>query len=541
MKTTIAKTTAAAIILAAVTAPLFAQSGTEAKGIEYYKSGFDAQAKHLLLEDLAKNPTTGKAAVCFYLGETYFHADQEDSAAYYYNKSLEADPSFPQAKIGTAKLKIKNDPEAVSLAFKEIFSGKNKKNALLHVLAGQAYLDNGDYTRADKYAETALGIDGKLSDAYVLRGDICAAQKNYGKAAEQYQQAIYFDPSKRGAYIKYSRLYTTANYALAVEMLDKLIASDPSSALAYRELAEVNYANGRFSKAEQAYEKYMSLDDYYSPDERVKYASILFYNKNYEKSFAITEEALANDPANFVMQRLYMYNCFELGKYSQGAEKGAVFMDSGGTEKHIYLDYVYYGRLLLKTGDGKGAVAQFEKALATSSEKAELYRELGEIYQQAGDYDNASKCFARFIETGGNEVRAADYFTLGRCNYYAASDTAQVYAAHRDDYITAADSAFATVIDKAPDSYLGYFWRARINSVKDPETTLGLAKPYYEKVCSMLEGAENNQKQLVEAYSYLAYYYYLKEDMETSKTYWNKILAIDPENQTAIKALRSIK
>jgi len=95
--------------------------------------------------------------------------------------------------------------------------------------------------------------------------------------------------------------------------------------------------------------------------------------------------------------------------------------------------------------------------------------------------------------------------------------------------------------EKAPDSYLGYFWRARINSVKDPETTMGLAKPYYEKTCSILEGSEGNQKQLVEAYSYLAYYYYLKEDMETSKTYWNKILVIDPENQTAIKALRSIK
>lgn len=540
MKTTIAKISAAAVILAVMTIPLSAQNVTESKGTEYYKSGFNARAKHLLLEDLRKN-TGNKSDVYFYLGETYFREGKTDSAAYYYGKSLETDPSSFLAKTGQAKLKIKNDPTGATGAFKDILSGKNKKNAELYVLAGRAYLDNKDYAQAEKYATDALGIDGKLSDAYILRGDIFAAEKNYGKAAEQYQQAIYFTPSKHEAYIKYSQLYSTANYALAVEMLDRLIASDPSSALAYRELAEVNYVNGRFSKAEQAYEKYLSLDDYYSPEEREKYASILFYNKNYEKSMEVTEEALKNDPANFVMQRLYMYNCFELGKYASGAEKGAAFMDNGGADKHIYLDYVYYGRLLLKNGDSERAVAQFEKALSTGNKKAELYRELGEIYQQAGDYDNAAKYFALFIETGGNEVRPSDYLMLGRCNYYAASDTSQVYSEHKDEYINAADSAFAVLSEKAPDSYLGYFWRARINSVKDPETTMGLAKPYYEKACSILEGSEGNQKQLVEAYSYLAYYYYLKEDMETSKTYWNKILVIDPENQTAIKALRSIK
>ena len=540
MKTTIAKTSAAAVILAVMTIPLSAQNVTESKGTEYYKSGFNAQAKHLLLEDLRKN-TGNKSDVYFYLGETYFREGKTDSAAYYYGKSLETDPSSFLAKTGLAKLKIKNDPTGAAGAFKDILSGKNKKNAELYVLAGRAYLDNKDYAQAEKYATDALGIDGKLSDAYILRGDIFAAEKNYGKAAEQYQQAIYFTPSKHEAYIKYSQLYSTANYALAVEMLDRLIASDPSSALAYRELAEVNYVNGRFSKAEQAYEKYLSLDDYYSPEEREKYASILFYNKNYEKSMEVTEEALKNDPANFVMQRLYMYNCFELGKYALGAEKGAAFMDKGGADKHIYLDYVYYGRLLLKNGDSERAKAQFEKALSTGNKKAELYRELGEIYQQTGDYDNAAKYFALFIETGGNEVRPSDYLMLGRCNYYAASDTSQVYSEHKDEYINAADSAFAVLSEKAPDSYLGYFWRARINSVKDPETTMGLAKPYYEKACLILEGSEGNQKQLVEAYSYLAYYYYLKEDMETSKTYWNKILVIDPENQTAIKALRSIK
>ena len=41
--------------------------------------------------------------------------------------------------------------------------------------------------------------------------------------------------------------------------------------------------------------------------------------------------------------------------------------------------------------------------------------------------------------------------------------------------------------------------------------------------------------------SYLGYYYLLKSDYATSKEYWNKILAIDPTNATANKALDGIK
>ena len=42
-------------------------------------------------------------------------------------------------------------------------------------------------------------------------------------------------------------------------------------------------------------------------------------------------------------------------------------------------------------------------------------------------------------------------------------------------------------------------------------------------------------------YSYLGYYYLLKSDYPTSKEFWNKILAIDPTNATAKKALEGIK
>lgn len=109
--------------------------------------------------------------------------------------------------------------------------------------------------------------------------------------------------------------------------------------------------------------------------------------------------------------------------------------------------------------------------------------------------------------------------------------------------LQAADSVFALVAEQAPDSYLGDMWRARTHSAMDPETTEGLAKPYYEKVVDVLlaQNEPRYNSALIECYSYLGYYYLLKSDYATSKEYWNKILAIDPTNATANKALDGIK
>lgn len=112
------------------------------------------------------------------------------------------------------------------------------------------------------------------------------------------------------------------------------------------------------------------------------------------------------------------------------------------------------------------------------------------------------------------------------------------------------DKAFGTVSERIPDSYLGYFWRARANAALDPQTILGLAKPYYEKVIEIVTSKDDgsNNNELVEAYRYLSYYYYLSfeksksaEDKEHVRSYSEKILALDPENGVAKQLLEAVK
>ena len=147
-------------------------------------------------------------------------------------------------------------------------------------------------------------------------------------------------------------------------------------------------------------------------------------------------------------------------------------------------------------------------------------------------------------------------FQFGRLYYGAGTqtDSLTINAEERKQALMAADSVFHSIAEAAPDSYLGNFWRARANSALDPETTLGLAKPFYEEVATLLESKNDPHynSALIECYSYLGYYYLLAienpalkaeamANKEKSKEYWSKILAIDSTNATAKRALDGSK
>ena len=88
---------------------------------------------------------------------------------------------------------------------------------------------------------------------------------------------------------------------------------------------------------------------------------------------------------------------------------------------------------------------------------------------------------------------------------------------------------------------VGYLWEARAKSNLDPESENGLAKPYYEKLIEKATAnPEKNKNDLVEAYSYLGYYHFLKQENQLSKSYWQKVIALSPDDAKAKEALRAL-
>ena len=140
------------------------------------------------------------------------------------------------------------------------------------------------------------------------------------------------------------------------------------------------------------------------------------------------------------------------------------------------------------------AIEEYGKALEKDESQVDLWREIADAYELKNDYTQAIAAYKKYYDSLAQGKKTSEnLFQLGRLYYGegTSSDTLSVQSADRMAALQAADSVFALVAEQAPDSYLGDMWRARTHSAMDPETTEGLAKPYYEKVVDVLLAKTN--------------------------------------------------
>lgn len=522
----------------------------DGNGIAYYNAGFSQVAKPLLLEEMnsAAQPV---AETCFYLGNIYFEENQKDSAAFYFNKGLVADPLFAMNTIGLNMLKLKSAPEAAGLEIDNLLKNKaNKKNVDVFIAAGRAYLVNGMLDKAIQYQEVAKKMKSKYAPVYVLLGDIELAKENTGAACSNYELAIYYDDACKEAYIKYARAYKNVNTPLAIDMLGKLKAKEPDFMLVDRELADIYYATNDFDKAAHLYENYMKSGNSNVQD-LTKYAMTLFLNKDFEKSLEVANLGLQKAPRNPAFNRLVMWINVDLKRNEVALKAADNFFNNTDKPDFTYLDYRYYGQALRETKQYDLAIVQFEKALKMDSTKTELWRDISDMYNEKSDYKNAIAYYEKYLNSLSAEKKTADeLMPLGKYYYSVGTDQKTDSLVKKEDALllkkTAllkADSIFTQVAMLEPTGYRGNFYRARTNSALDPETTKGLANPFYTETAKLIETKADPRYNsiLIECYSYLGFYSLLQGDNVLSLSYWNKIVAIDPTNATAIKAIEGIQ
>lgn len=457
-------------------------------------------------------------------------------------------------EVAGIKELIKSNPERASQATEELLKGKNKKSVPLVVAVARAYLDEGKLQEAQRYLELARKADAKNAQVYLLEGDLALERKETGQAGQFYEQAIYFDSDCSEAYLKLAKLYKKINPGLAMEKLQYLKTIAPDCLEADWELAELCYAENKFDQAAELYARFAHTSAA-TEDDLLKYAFALFMNRDFEQSLQEARQGQVRYPGRAAFDRLVMYNNVELHRYDDATDAAEVFFHTSVDAAYSSLDYRYYGDLLKAQGDYAGAVEAYKKALDMNGVQTELWSDLADVYEQQNDYGQAIAAYRTYCELLAPEKKSAEtLFRLGRL-YYGEGTTADTpHEANRADAsadtltdvrrhaLQEADSLFALVASLAPDSYLGNLWRARTHSALDAETTDGLAKPYYEQVVELLSPKEEPRyiPVLTECYSYLGYYYLLKNDYAASREYWNKILDLDPANPTARRALEGI-
>lgn len=525
-------------------------------GIDLYESGMIGAAKVFFLNNLpVLTDNDGQAEACYYLGECYLMLEQRDSARFYYDKGVALQPEYPYNRVGQATLKIKNDPTGAEALLKDAVGTKGyKKDATLQVAIARAYLHEKDVAKAMEHVNRAKELDGKSGLLYLVEGDILAMEGKMGDACAKYETAVYFSPDCLGAYLKQAQLYMSTNRALSLEKLNKVCEISPDFCGAYCSLGELNEMAGNSKAAAENYTKFIR-SGYYDTENLLRYAGILYFDKQYGEMLPVLEQVLKERPDNLVAKRLYAY-C--LAKREDGVkclEAIRNFIESTPEEHQIYQDFLCYAEQLMANKNYNDAVVYYGKAMQTDAKHQELNKEIADIFVKTNQLDSAVVYYNHYIDFV-QEPSAEDLLKLGKCYYnMACKDSVMV---EQKAELVKADSLFAALSEKVPGSYVGYFWRARVNSMLDPETMQGLAKPYYEKVVEIgLTNVDRYKRELIESYKYLGYYHYVIADAITTKNngnpdpakgeyteakeFFSKVLALDAKDEIALQALESIK
>ncbi|MES2591458.1 MAG: tetratricopeptide repeat protein [Bacteroidota bacterium] len=486
----------------------------------------DAAFKNLL----STQPANGE--IYFYHGENYFKNNNMEMAKAMYQKGADVNATNPFPYVGLGKVQwYQNMASDAKANFYKATTLAAGKNATVLMLIAEAYIEAEakDFAEVTKLLDQAQKLEPTNPRVFLLKGDAVLEQSNDGsKAIAFYEQAAKLNPKSVDANLSIGQLWNRAkNYTAALDYYKKAKLIDSTFAPAYREMAEIYGRAGQYTNAVANYKRYLELNNDCSA--RAFYAGFQLEGKHYTESIEAAKEALKCDSNNVYLYRYLAYASYEVipADYAGGLENSNKFFSKVKPEtKVITKDYEYRAKLLAKGGKDSLAILDFMKALELQPDKIELNSDIGALYVKMKKYNEAIATYNKKIEA--NKANINDYFGLARAFYFSK------------DFVKS-DSAAAAMIRLQPDMTIGYLWRAKANVQLDIKNERWAAKPYYEQFIAKIkpEETERSKKDLIEANNYLGVHYLNNKDFKTAKTYFQKILELDPKYPNAVKFMAS--
>lgn len=432
-------------------------------------------------------------------GYVLLHQGKKDSAALYFNRALdqtrEKDATI-LSSIAQAHIDAKSGDAAYAIDLLNKAIKREKQDARLSVLMGDAYRKANNGSEAYKAYKEAIEKDGKYAAAYHRIGEIFISQKNKEVYLDYFNQAIAADPA-----------YAPSHYRL---------------------YAHEFYYNP--TKAMQHYQAYAANSDA-SIQNSYDLADLLYIGKQYDQAIAKANEVLKAE-GDKVQPRLYKligYSHAELKDTTKALSFMQKYFEKEADSNIVSRDYAslaqFYG---VSEGNDSLTALYYAKAVDLEKDSALLrsyYRELSTLASAKKDYSSMAKWLELYYQ-GNEKATNLDLFNWGIAHYRAGE-------------YNLADSVFGIYVAKYPEQSFGYYWQAKSKALQDKDMEQGLAISTYQKLVEVLAQTPsdaNYKNWMVEAYSYLAAYEAnTQKDYAEAVDYFEKLLEVDPENESAKK------
>lgn len=503
------------------------EQGTQQMYYERYGS-----AENTLHQALQQDPNN--ASTWYYLTEDYFLENKPDKA----NDSIQLAPASvkddPWYKVayGNVLLQQGKKDEAANY-FNDALKQTREKNAdiLSAVANAQIQAKAGDVNYAIDLLNKAIKRNKKNATLYVLLGDAYMKLSNGSDAFKAYQKATEVNDKYAEAFHKLGEIFVSQkNPAMYVSYFEKAVAADPNYAPSLYSLYIYEF-NRDPAKAMEYYNQYMAKSD---PSVKNEYdlADLLYLNKQYDKAIQ-KADALVKTEGQKVQPRLY-----KLISYSYAAQKDSSqsfdymqqYFANAADSNTVSKDYLLMGDLYASVKqDDSIAFDYYDTAVALEKDSSELvkyYKRFANLAANDKNYSQQAKWLGKYFMSAPDNASNIDLFNWGLAHFRAAE-----YAG--------ADSVFGRYIAKYPTQSFGYYWQAKSKALQDPDMSKGTAVPAYQKLIEVLDSNRtdaNYKTWSIEAYSYLAAYETnTQKDYAKAIDYFEKVLQVDPENPDAKK------
>ena len=500
--------------------------------VEYFRADQPEEAE-IIINRTINDPATDKSMANYFLGKIALQRENFENAKNFFEKGITVNPNNGYNYVGLGEIALNQGNESAANDFFKQASKLAKKDAVLLSEIARAYY-NADATayqdNIQKYLKNARKADKDCPAIYILEADMLAPI-NIGESAGYYEMAMSAQDGANypEAFVKYARTYFPVNPKYAIDGLKKLLELQPNSALAQRELAEKYYDNDQLTMAAEQYGKYIQNPNHFKRDEQ-RYVGLLYFGKKYDESNALAAKLLSEDPDNFYMKRMRMYNYAALEDYQNALVEGEKFFNAKGD--FVANDYKTFGDIYIALGQDSIGIVQYEKALVVEPEKASLYKDISQVYTAAEIYDKAADAHEKFIELEP-EHTTNDLMILAR-RYQNAAATSDTCTVEHDVYADKAIKTIEIVYEKAPNNLQVLSARSRIYLIANNNEMNDEVEQQLVKILEILDADPantTNRKQDDIFALHLLGKYNLSKDREKAKAYYNRFLEINPENE----------
>ncbi len=528
----------------------FAQGGYQ-DGVDYFNASRYTEAKRILTKTI-NDPATDKAVSFYYLGcidlaSTEDHQPDFAAAKANFEKGIQANPNNAYNYIGLAEVAFKQGDKAGAAEQIKTAEKLGKKDAAVMAGIARCYYNVDPVTYAKeirKYIEKGYKESKYQEPAvYMLEGDMSAAT-DPGAASGFYDTAIRLAKEAGGrvnpeAYIKCANALFKSNKQEAFSYLQRLNEDLPTSALAQRELAEMYYKDDQWSRAAVQYGKYMSNPNHF-PEDEARYSFLLFYGQKYEESLAIAQKLVKENPDNFYMVRMELYDLVALKRWEDAANTGKQLFAMKNAE-FMPKDFEDYGTALDELKEYDAAIALYEKGVAMFPDRASLWDGLSEQYTNAEKYAEAAMAQDKYCSLKGDKCTANDYYVLAR-RYFNLALSREEGSAGRSQASATGVQAIDKAIDIVPDNGLLWRLKAQLLQAGDPTVTPEVASCYEKMIdCFSKEtSGRDRSAALSSAYAILGNYYVRQGDKATARSYFEKYLQINPDDNDVRNYLKNL-